>query len=317
MPLLVCVYDTNLYRALSPAAFEARLREERAAGIIACGTYAGLSEMVARLADAEKREAGAALASIRRLFEHTKQFDGRTTQVRFMAEPLDQISMSLFHTSIEDSGAANWYGELAGRLATEPEALAELSELVALVADEANVARTKFRDELWHNVVLPLAPEAVSWADILVPSQARTELLESVKAREGIPVIAAKIASEAARAVGIELSPEDQETARDRVLKRFGWIVEFRNLIIEKLVVDGASYDARARRNGVFDLHFCGASSPTARYKGSPVVVVTDDSEVLEAARRASLGKRVMRHSEYGAMLASGRDAIDDFARAL
>jgi hypothetical protein len=82
-------------------------------------------------------------------------------------------------------------------------------------------------------------------------------------------------------------------------------------------VLDGASFDARSRRNGVFDMHFCGASSPTARVDGAPVVVISDDSEVLEAGRRANLGSRVMQHAAYRAIIDGGPPAIDTLVESL
>jgi len=271
--------------------------------------------MVARLLDPEKRESSAALASIKRLVEHTKQFDGRMSAIRFMASPLEQISMSLFQASIAGEDPANMYGELAGRLATEPDALYDLSELIANVADEANGARIKYRNDLWQNIVLPLVPNAVSWSDVLTPSLARTKLLEGVKDRRGIPLIAAQILEEVLNATGITLSQSKKAFVLERVMKHFRWIVEFRNLTIEKLVQHGASFDARSRQNGVFDIHFCGASSSTARFNGAPVIAITDDSEVLEAARRADLGNRVMRNSTYDSILAGGQSSINAFAR--
>jgi hypothetical protein len=317
MPRLAVAYDTNLYRQISSTAFSERVRVERSLGVIAYATYAGALEMAARLQDPNPREAGAALASLKKLVEHAKEFDGRTNVMRWVASPIQQLSIHLFGKPLDGDETATDYAEFVGRLATEAEAASELSPLIADVTAAANDRRQKYRDQLWLSVVEGLVPGARNWSDIMAPSAEREQLLAGALAREGIPLIASGMVDEVARAAGVLLSAADRELAIHHVLRSFRWIVEYRNLVFERLITSGANFDVRARMNGIFDLQFCGATSPIAMLRRVPVVAVTDDGDLLEAARRANMGARVLSAREYAKLLAGGEKAIDEHCRRL
>lgn len=62
--------------------------------------------------------------------------------------------------------------------------------------------------------------------------------------------------------------------------------------------------------NGVFDVHVCGATSGTAELRGVPVVLVTGDGDILEAAGATGYRAEVLTVSEYEALLDGDRDAL-------
>ena len=119
----------------------------------------------------------------------------------------------------------------------------------------------------------------------------------------GLPLLAAGIAREAASLIDRSLNDREEEAATAKLLTSFPLVVHYRNNVIVRLAERGPDMSKRGQQNGIFDLHVCCAISPIAVLRGQPVVLVTDDDEILDAAVSAQMRQRVLSLEDYRELL--------------
>lgn len=317
MPRLVAVFDTNIYRQLGDEAFAAVTGAEGQHSVLGYANYATATELLAHLASPESIDGRSAAAAARRLVRHCTHYDGATNLVRFIASPAGQISRYLFGIGPAQEDDAEGYGHVLGRWVTDPESRPHFRETLERIARDAEETRQKYTATLWNTVVLTLCPDASKWQDVVHSAPSRTSVLEAIRRGDGKRPLALSIAREAARNAGRVIALAEEDAVVAAMLASFGLIIEYRNLVIEQLITDGADMGRRRRANGVFDLHVCGATAGHARLHGCPVVLVTDDTAILTAAERALMKEEVLTLEEYRALVISEADLFVERVREL
>ena len=132
-------------------------------------------------------------------------------------------------------------------------------------------------------------------------------------ALEGRNVLADLLTERAAQRVGVPLSDALIARTRPRTREAFALQIELQHLLVERIVSRGWDMSKRERANGVFDAMILGSvGGPLAMLDGSPVVLVTVDGTVHEAAARALLDQTVLSVDAYRRLL----DTTEDDLRA-
>ncbi|MGH9958953.1 MAG: hypothetical protein ACREBC_17795, partial [Pyrinomonadaceae bacterium] len=241
-----------------------------------------------------------ARAGLEKLWEHCSEYNGSQCILRFLAGALEQICFTLFSVKIDENHEHPWvYGHMVGAIVNEPESLDRLRPQLEVIAREAEQARDRYAAVLWDNVVQTLAPGATRWEQVAAKSEVKGQVLARVAAGEGLRLIAAALPSQAAAAAGRDLSSSSLEQFTDKILTYYPTIVHYRSLAIRRLIEFGPDMTNRSRANGVLDIHVCTATSSVANINGMPVVLVTDDSLILDAGTRANARNRLLSLSEY------------------
>ena len=305
---LVSIFDTNVYRSLGDSAFEEIRRAERNHSVLGYANYATVTELLAHFGDPSEDDIGPALAAGARLIEHCAHYDGRARIVRFISPPIEQIAYRLFGTKPPPSGDPDVYAELLGRWVVEPNSREHLRDSVREIAARSTQLREAYVDELWTNVVCTLVPEAEAWSDVTADTPQRRALLAGIRTGAGLPYLALQIATEAASLLSPRLVEIDPNKVVPAVRKHYQLLLEYRNLVIEKLIMNGPDMRRRDRANGTFDIIVCGAMDGEAKIGGAPAVLVTDDRDILSAADRSGLRWEVLAPDEYVALLKSDNE---------
>jgi hypothetical protein len=154
MPRLFVVFDTNLYRTLGNARFDALRAKERARGIVGIASYWVALELIAHLDSPDDPSFAASWAAIRRLVRHCTSYDGRRHIVHFIADSREHAQRLLFGRVREARPDENptIYGELLGHIseATSLEGLNQVKSAIAAVAQKLREDEAAFRDRMWH-----------------------------------------------------------------------------------------------------------------------------------------------------------------------
>ena len=313
MPRLCTVYDTNVYRGLAASRFAQLLKLERNHSVIGYANYATATEILSQLATPDTPDGRSASAAAGRLVQHCTEYDGSTYSVRFVAPPLEQIARYIF--GVEPTGQeefATGYGRILGGWVTEPEHHLAFATVLSGIAEHSASLRDDYVGTLWRTVVRTIAPDAKTWSDVGESRELRERLLAAIALGTGRGILALGLASQAGGLIGRSVPAADEARVTAHILENFGLIVEYRHRVLEGLVRNGPDMSKRKRANGVFDVHVCGSISGVASLRGVPVVLVTDDRDILDAAAAISYDAEVKAVDGYEALLSSN-SAFDEW----
>ncbi len=280
--------------------------------MIGFANYGTVVELLSHLAAPDSSDGRASAAGAARLVAHCTEYDGAVHVVRFIASPLGQVTRYLFgHTPVQEEDA-DGFGAVLGRWVHDPAFRDSAIELVQEIRAETAAKRAAYVEMLWETVVKTVSPHAEQWSDVAKRSDLRDQLLAGVRAGEGAAIIANGMVREAALVAGRELSETEERRLTDSVLVNFRTMIEYRSLIVEKLISGGPNMTKRSRANGVFDQVVCGATGGLARIRNCPVLVVSNDGDILEAARRADMTLEIVSPEEYRSLLERNPDDFND-----
>jgi hypothetical protein len=151
---------------------------------------------------------------------------------------------------------------------------------------------------LW-DVVRDLDPAATGWEKFRNGPDGRRKLLAQLDDGDALPRIAAGMVRRAASLVGVELEGQALRSRVAFLLKRFGTPICFYNAIIRKVVDGGADMSKPLRANSIWDLQiaFCGLPGSTS--DGVPVILVSNEQSILDAAADAGDPSAVITLDEF------------------
>jgi hypothetical protein len=109
-----------------------------------------------------------------------------------------------------------------------------------------------------------------------------------------------------AQLLGIEPGEYDADELRARVRQTFPVALILMRELLRKAVIGGINWSRSDRANSVWDLSLSFHASRAGTVDGVPVLLVTDDTLLLSAARTAGHGAFVETKEGYMAMLQAG-----------
>jgi hypothetical protein len=318
MPALTVILDTNLYRSLSDPAFDELTQRERALSVRAVGNYYVATEFLSHLADRCDPVFTIAFRSLQRLWRHTKTYNG-AQYVTNLGEPLDRQVAYLILGWTPDNAARSGHdmGSLIGELVNaDPGCLpGSFSPLLQGFNGLVRDTEAAFADGLFSTVVKTLVPAATTWFDVTNDSEIRSQLLTAMEAGRGLDYVAETFVRRVAAEHGIRVSDTDMPAKVKLLRSIFPFPVHLYDRLIRRIVENGLDMTKKKRANSIWDLHIAFATGKGAELDGSPVWLVTDDGDMLEAAAAAGARTVVKSLNEYKGYLqedwCSFRELVD------
>jgi len=231
------------------------------------------------------------------LYDHC--FAGRTGSAasQFVPDPNALLALSVFGRPIPDQSV------LAGNFAAmisdigqgrAPDLVPGLREVLDLVSSHRDRLEARFVEMLQGmRRQVGLDPDAAS--DF--PEDQRPTPRQFAFGPELPLVGAGALVLIAAAECDLTVDEADLDKLGADLLERIPTAIDFFVQVIGKVVIDGASPMRHA--NSLWDTHFATLASEWLRFEGLPLVLVTDDKDVLRAARRTQAENRVLSRIDY------------------
>ena len=102
---------------------------------------------------------------------------------------------------------------------------------------------------------------------------------------------------------GGQLTPEELRAAVARTVARYPTPLQFLARIVRGYICEGWQLDGRKRLGISFDVRISFLVSGYSQIRAAPLLLVTDDNLIHDAARAAGIADRVLRASEYRSLL--------------
>lgn len=306
MSTLLVVFDTNLYRKLGADVFDELRDRERNLSIQAAGSYYVAMELLAHLADDQDPQFAISHNSLRRLWQHTKTYDGSRYVTNLMEPAESQVSHVLFRAGPKDprddsASLGGFVGQIAN---TERADLpGRFEEPLCECRDLVQSREEQFTQSLFDRVVRTLVPEATDWFSVTQDSPIRSTLLESISAGDGLSRIAEGTVRRIADDLGIELSQEELAEKVAVVKQAFPVPIHLFNGLVRNIVENGLDMTKQKRANSLWDFHIAFSTGTGANLDGMPIWLVTNDGEILKAAATAGATQNVKPFDEYTRIL--------------
>ncbi len=301
-PVPGVLLDSNAYRALSDARFDALLEAERRRGVARYCEPFVVSEFLAHLADtadtADRRAFGSCRRAVVRMYRRCNVAAGgecgilRDSEARLCEFITGKVLEK--HDAYTEQVVAPLVGDIGLTALNQPLPLgmqAHLRQIAAHMAEvEAQFAGTGHG--LRSVIATAVADEGREGRKATMKAARRTH--ESPATRRSFAENIIRQAYENAELVPPEPLPDALVA---RVLKGAAAAIEFEALIWEKLAFDGANPDASRIRNLRWDQRIAFNIGQTMR--GHPLWLVTDDGDFARAAKAAGYADRVHTLEAY------------------
>jgi hypothetical protein len=170
VPRISAIFDTNVYRGIGDAAFNAQRVDERQHSVVPMAGYVVAIELLSHLADPADADFAACLNATRRLGEHCSRWNGSGSSVEFMLMADAQIASQLFNKVLGPRATGpGGVAAIIDAIVANPclETLRVFQGDLAELRDGVARAEATFAEKLWKSVVLTLAPDARDWQRVV------------------------------------------------------------------------------------------------------------------------------------------------------
>jgi hypothetical protein len=304
MPRRIAVFDTNIYIGLGAARAAELARRQRAASVISGASVWTVAELASHLADPTDPRRGRCLGALRALWQHYALYDGSKHFLPFVPDTEDILCRELFGRDTpgraEEIDAG---GAFVRRVAMgDADELNELSPALAGLRDHIAHVEAEFVAAM-RDIVQHLDPRASGWETFRSDPERRRAILARIDAGHGLRYFAEALVRRAAASIGTAIEGADLQHRVEFVMRHFGTPLRFFDAIIRKLVDGGVDMSKPQRANSIWDLQIAFYGVPGWAIDGAPLILVTDEGAIREAARRAGDASATMSLNEFTASL--------------
>lgn len=304
------VFDTNAYRNLAGAnppaggwTTAALVARERQRGITSYVNPYVVMELASHLSDPTKPAFAECRTGLEALYEHCRVDGG--DEFRLIADSESLIAHMLFGR--EPSGSADTTQALAKFTAmvanTPPGPLPPLmAKDSKTLADILHARETAFIADM-KSVVNRLNPAASDWNPLGADPSSRDARLKDVRSPKMPWSIALGHVLKARTQLGMPTAAPTLEDETDAVLKAGSASITLYRDILERLVATGCDMTKKARQNWIWDMQIAFAVGQDFGDPPKPLVLVTGDGAILDAAKASGLDTFVCRLPDYLASL--------------
>jgi hypothetical protein len=264
-------------------------------------------ELVARLLDPDPSEGRSALAALKRIAAHCGSVvDGRG-DFTFAADHELTLIVGLFGTTIPSRPLT--YQAVASLLArftaAAPPERGEPSYLVI----EQIAGFVAQRESLFAESMGKVAGSVRQlMATTGLSNQAtRAQIREVLRSSDALGNLAELNVLGIAQLYGATPTDADIMAMRQLVLMHFPVAMSVLRRLLEKAVVSDAKWDLPRNANSLWDLWLSYHASGGSIIEGVPILLVTEDTLILEAAQEVGHEAFVAREEEYRKVLAEGK----------
>lgn len=304
------VFDTNAYRNLAgpnpPAGARtvaALVAQEKQRGITSYANPYVVMELASHLSDPTEPAFAECRAGLIALYEHCRVDSG--DEIRLIADSESLIAHMLFGR--EPSGSADTTQALAKFTAmvasTPPGPLPPLmAQDSKTLADTLDAREAAFIADM-KSVVNRLNPAASDWNPLGTDRASRDARLKDVRSPMMSWSIALGHVLKARTQLGMPIAAPTLKDETDAVLKTGSASIALYRDILDRLVTTGCDMTKKARQNWIWDMQIAFAIGQDIGDPPKPLVLVTGDGAILDAAKASGLGTFVCRLPEYLALL--------------
>jgi len=288
--------------------------DERNHSVVAIASYIVAIELLAHLATETDPDFGSCLHATARLGQHCSRWNG-SLRFDFIQLADAQIARLLFGVTLNpEQVQTGGVTDVVGAITDHPQAATarHYREGLTELCESVSRSEKEFVDGLWNRVVRTLVPEAEDWQSV-VKSPRRAQLLAAIDAGEALDLIAATIVDRAAEKSSLSLTAEERVAAIARARVLFPTPIHHHNLLIRTIIENGPNMGRPERANSLWDHEITFSTAPGAQIQGTPLVLVTSDPVILQAAAAAGTSSQVWSLDDYRARLARRDETIDAY----
>jgi hypothetical protein len=315
LPRLAVVFDTNAYRTIGEAAFEQLQNDERHHSVLPLASYVVAIELLAHLATEIDPDFGPCLHATARLGRHCSRWNGSASNLEFVQLADAQIARQLFgKTLVSEEIRSGGVATVIGAITDDPRrpTALQFKDGLEQLRDGISRAEKDFVYRLWNKVVLTLAPDAKDWQSVM-KSAKRAQILAAIDSGRGLDLIAATIVDRAAEKCALSLTAVEREEASRRARILFPTAIHHHDLLIRNIIERGPKMERPERANSVWDHEITFSTAPGAEIQGVPVILVTSDPMILQAAVAAGTISQVWSLTDYRSRLSGREQFIDTY----
>jgi hypothetical protein len=260
-----------------------------------------MAELLARVADPSPQESKWARDALRRMWHHASLYNGYNEYLPVALDPEDFMAQALFGVTERKSQEHSTYAYLVGQVARGNSG--QLAGELAFLREQ--MARKRAQFAMYFAAIL----HDRSGPDTLLHRlhqnpDLRHRLVEEIECGNGQPLLAQHLVRLAAKNHGISRSDYDMQRAAEELRLSAPAAFALFDRIIVRVFRDGTDVSKKRRANWLWDMQVCFYASRELRLVSVPILLVTDDADILYAAQASGQADAVCTLDEYRARIA-------------
>jgi len=307
---MIVILDNNAYRDLVSSVTLSEVdavvgelgAEQYAHGHLSVASPIVAMELLARLRDPGTPAFEAALKAIVALVRNCEDSRQPVSPIRIRMDPDADMCLALFHRLPPDAQAnidqLTWLLKRVTGLRGQNLGQREC-ELVQAIADHVDTKEQSFISDTFKRVVKPLNPDIGSWEEFQRRPDLSPAVLEALSQEEWSRTFARVQVLKAADALGLNPTEADIEERttwlRQYVKAPFALYTE----VMKRVIVNGARLTAKNRANWFWDIHILFGVGREHTTENQPILLVTSDADMVDAATKSGAGTVVASYEEY------------------
>lgn len=305
-PPLAIIADANFYRGLGDQLLSDLQRLEAVSDVRVHAFPYTLLELLAHTATPADPSYGPAKAALRRVTRHAGRLAPDGSATMSICRDSEQIlAQAIFKQEIQRrEGWLHSVGSIAFAVAESRDHadLARFQEELDSIAQWVQTTEDEFVRHLWEAIVLPLYPQAQSWKEICLDPVVGTAIRDFAKSPQALANLARGALARTGRALGVaSYQPTEEHVAF--VVEHFRTGLAFTNVYVTRMLSEGTNMGSKRHRNTCWDEALAFAISAALHLEDRPVVLVSDDRLLHEAAQQAARSDLVLTLAAYEGFL--------------
>lgn len=306
---LYAVLDANLYRQMGNQALQDLMALERREGVRPLVALWPSLELLTRLLDPDSSESGSALAALRRIVAHCGSVSDGHSGITFTADHEltlvgGLLGRTIPHRALDYQVVASLLKGIAR--GGPPERGHPSYASIERIAEF--VARRESAFVQGMNAVAGSVQQFMSITG-LDERATRAQVLSALRSTDALGQLAEIIVLGVARLHDATPTDAERLSMRQLVLLEFPVAMAVMRRLLEKAVRGEANWNLPRNVNSLWDQWLSYHASRGAVSNGSPILLVTEDNLIHEAADEVGHESFVAREAEYRELLASGKVA--------
>lgn len=300
------VFDTNAYRTLvhgllvreaQDAIVQLRGREEQA-GIQAVTTPYVMLELLAHLADPQDPAYADCMSAVCALQRHC-EVDPATGQLAILGDAESHLARGLYGVTPTNHQQTTqilaWTCLSVQRNPTE-EHLDHVRSYLVGIRDWMQQAERDFVNDMRSFVVQGFDPAAQNWTPLQHDADLRRRVLEHLGSQDALRELAQILVLKAMLQTHGGIRPDpDFDRKVDFVVEKFSAPLRLYREITKRIVMSGCDLSKKNRANWLWDIQIAfGVGAAGHTVDGQPLQLITDDKDIVDAAREANAGDAVL-----------------------
>lgn len=308
----VVTFDTNAYRTLALGLDReevtrsvGRLRRvERLGGIQALASPWVILELCSHLGNPGDPAFSHCLLALQALHEHCADAPTANPLLAMLGDSESQLCVSLYDEHDPESDRQlHAMGTLAKIAAETPASVTAdpYRGYYQNAAQELRRLQAVWAEELRREVLERFLPGATSWADVRSNAAARRAALRALSSEEWVRSVARLLVTRTMTLLrGAPWDDPDIDMRVDWVAREFPAALAIYTEFVRRAVVSGSDPGSRKRVNTFVDMRIAFSVGPRQTVAGGlPILLVTGDADIADAARAAGVGDKVMSLPAY------------------